>query len=234
MEEMIQSAFGWIKEQEITTAKELSRLITAFELWGVENDFPTKLIQLKSENNWDNSIRETARACSSLVSSNLDLEECEEWLLSKKENNGSWENDVYDTTYALIALADMGIPEMKGCKWLVENYGEKWEHVGTTSLIITTLVKQEDLTKEKHFNDFIEERAKWILSERAEDGGWKFISTSNLVIQALIIAGLKEELDTSLKWLMSRQNSNGSWGKDEGDITATALSLITLGYAHRQ
>lgn len=234
MEEMVQNAFEWIREQDISTAKELSRLITAFELWGVENDFPTELTQLKSENNWDNSIRETARACSSLVSSNFDLGKCGEWLLSKRENNGSWQNDVYDTTYALIALAEMGILEMKGCKWLVENYGEKWEHVGTTSLIINTLVKQENLTDEKHFTDFIEERAKWILSERAEDGGWKFISTSNLVIQALIIVDLKEELDTSLKWLMSRQNSNGSWGKNEGDITATALSLITLGYAHKQ
>ncbi|ABE53009.1 prenyltransferase/squalene oxidase repeat-containing protein [Methanococcoides burtonii] len=234
MEEMIKNTFGWIREQEITTAKGLSRLITAYELWGVENDFPTKLIQLKSENNWDNSIRETARACSSLASSNFDLEKCGEWLLSKRENNGSWGNDVYDTTYALIALAEMEIHETKGCKWLVENYGEKWEHVGTTSLIITTLAKQEALTKDKHFTDFIEERARWILSERAEEGGWKFISTSNLVIQALVIVGLKEELKQSLNWLISRQNNNGSWGKNEGDITATALSLITLGYAHRQ
>ncbi|NPE28377.1 terpene cyclase/mutase family protein [Methanococcoides sp. SA1] len=233
MEEMIQNAFEWIREQEVSNAKELSRLITAFELWGVENDYSTNLIQFKSENNWDNSIRETARACSSLVSSNLDLEKCREWLLSKRDDNGSWGNDVYDTTYALIALAEMGIHEMKGCKWLVENYGEKWEHVGTTSLIITTLVKQETLTNDKHFTVFIEERARWILSKRAEDGGWKFISTSNLVIQALVIVGLKEELKQSFNWLISRQNSNGSWGKKEGDIAATALSLITLGYAHK-
>ncbi len=229
MEDAIERAFTWINQQNASTAKELARLITACELWNVENDHSSRLIQLRNEDNWNDSVRETARAYSALASSDIDLEDSSRWLAARQESNGSWENDVYDTTYALIALADMGIHDPKGCSWLVENYGEKWEHVGTTSLIITALIKQGHLIEEDPFADLIKERSGWILSERNEDGGWRFISTSNLVIQALSIAGSKEELDVSEKWLRSRQNLNGSWGKGEGDVTATALSLITLG-----
>ncbi|WP_445474115.1 prenyltransferase/squalene oxidase repeat-containing protein [Methanococcoides methylutens] len=233
MEDAIERAFTWIGQQNVSAAKELARLITAFELWDVENDYSSRLMQLRSGNNWDGSIRETARACSALASSKIgagiDLEDSSRWLITLQETNGSWENDVYDTTYALIALADMGIHDPEGCRWLAENYDQKWEHVGTTSLIITALIEQGKLIEEDVFSDLIKERAEWILSERNEDGGWKFISTSNLVIQALSIAGYKEKLNISEKWLLSRQNPNGSWGKSEGDVTATALSLITLG-----
>lgn len=229
MEDAIERAFTWTARQDPSTAKELSRLIGACELWNVENDYSSRLIRLRIGNNWNGSIRETARACSALASSDIDLEDSSRWLISRQESNGSWENDVYDTTYALIALADMGIHDPEGCRWLVENYDEKWEHVGTTSLIITALIEQGHLIEEDPFTDLINERAGWVLSERKEDGGWKFISTSNLVIQALSLAGFKEELEASENWLLSRQNANGSWGKGEGDVTATALSLITLG-----
>jgi squalene cyclase len=61
-----------------------------------------------------------------------------------------------------------------------------------------------------------------------ENGGWKFIATSNLVMQALIMAGRSGEIDQSIRWLLKKQNDNGSWGKNNEDITATAQSLITL------
>ena len=100
---------------------------------------------------------------------------------------------------------------------MVSNYGKKWEHTGTTSLIITALLKQN---KEKYLN-FILDRAGWILSKR-ESGGWTYTATSNLAIQALILAG-EEDIAPSIKWLTGRQ-FNGNWG----DVTATALSLTSL------
>lgn len=229
MEDAIERAFAWTGQQNASGAKELARLITACELWNVENDYSSRLIKLRSGNNWNGSVRETARACSAFASSDIDLKDSSRWLVSRQESNGSWKNDVYDTTYALMALADMGIPNPEGCRWLVGNYDDKWEHVGTTSLIITALIQQAHLIEEDPFADFIRERARWILSEKDEDGGWEFISTSNLVIQALSLAGFNGELEASEKWLLSGQNANGSWGKGEGDVTATALSLITLG-----
>lgn len=238
MEDAIKRAFTWTEMQDASGAKEIARLVTAYSIWNIENSDSSRLIQLRSGDNWDGSIRETARACSALatldIASNIDgniyIKDSLQWLTSRQQDNGSWENDVYDTTYALIALADMSVQNPQGCRWLVENYGEKWEHVGTTSLIITALIKQNDLIQTNIYSDFIKERAGWIFSERNEDGGWKFISTSNLVIQALSIAGFNEKLEKSGEWLLRRQNTNGSWGKGEGDITATALSLITLGF----
>ncbi|MDI3486536.1 MAG: hypothetical protein PWQ50_1756, partial [Methanolobus sp.] len=32
----------------------------------------------------------------------------------------------------------------------------------------------------------------------------------------------------SVKWILDQMNDNGSWGKENGDINTTSLSLITL------
>ena len=154
--------------------------------------------------------------------------ESERWLLARKSKN-SWNEDVYDTAYALGALADMGTQERGGCKWLYENYCPAWEQVGTTSLIITALKKQENLAESKDFETFIREKAEWILSRKGQDGGWEHISTSNLAIQALILAGFKEEVEDSVHWLLENVRKSGAWGNKEDDINATALSLSTLG-----
>lgn len=123
----------------------------------------------------------------------------------------------------------MGILDREGCNWLYENYGPEWEQVGTTSLIISALKKQENLTDSRDFEEFIRERAEWILSKREQDGGWKHISTSNLAIQALILAGFKNELEISIHWLLGKVRESGAWGNKEDDINATALALSTLG-----
>lgn len=150
------------------------------------------------------------------------------WLLARK-NETSWNDEVYDTAYAVAALADMGTQDKSGCNWLYEHYCPAWEQVGTTSLIIMALKKQENLTKTKTFETFIREKAKWILSKRGSDGGWEHISTSNLAIQALLLAGFKEELEVSVHWLLGNVHESGAWGNKGDDINATALTLSTLG-----
>ena len=152
----------------------------------------------------------------------------ERWLLARKSKN-SWNDDVYDTAYALGALADMGTQDRDGCQWLYENYCPAWEQVGTTSLIITALKKQENLAESKDFETFIREKAEWILSRKGQDGGWEYISTSNLAIQALLLAGFKEEIEDSVHWLLENVRKSGAWGNKEDDINATALALSTLG-----
>ncbi|AKB13694.1 hypothetical protein SAMN02910340_01587 [Methanosarcina thermophila] len=150
------------------------------------------------------------------------------WLLARKRKN-SWNKDVYDTSYALAALADTGTQDRDGCNWLYEHYCPSWEQVGTTSLLITALKKQDNLAKSKDFETFIRERAEWILSKRANDGGWQYISTSNLAIQALLLTGFKDELEPSIRWLLKNVHENGSWGNQTDDVNATALTLSTLG-----
>ena len=226
-EPYIKKPFQWLKNQEIDTVKGLSRVIVACDLWGVENHYAANLIYRKQGSSWNNSIRDTSRACSALANMGVIFPDAKEWLLNQRDGN-SWMDDVYDTAYALIALADMNVLDKNGCNWIVENYSSEWEYTGTTSLVITALVKQEKLLSTGEYGNFIQNRAEWILSQANYGGGWVHISTSNLTMQALILAGYGTKLEPHIQWLINNFNDNGYWGNDDSKIIATALSLITL------
>lgn len=225
---IVKNGFYWLSVQQIESVKELASTVSAHALWELKNPYITRLILKKEGDSWNSSIRDTARACSALSTEGIIFRAPGKWLLSRKKG-GSWNEDVYDTAYSVGALADMEIPDREGCDWLYENYGPAWEQVGTTSLIISALKKQEKLTESRDFEEFIRERAEWILSKRGQDGGWEHISTSNLVIQALLLAGFKKEVETSIHWLLGKVRESGAWGNKEDDINATALTLSTLG-----
>ncbi|WP_406659912.1 hypothetical protein V7O66_08655 [Methanolobus sp. ZRKC3] len=226
-----EKSFNWLFSQDITEVKEISRVVLASHLWDVKNELIVKLIRAKGERFWNYSLRDSSRAVSALANRGIIFPDVEKWILSKQENS-SWNNDVYDTTYALAALADMGIYNPEGCSWLVENYSSDWEYPGTTALIISALIRQNEIqgAETTNYKDFINERARYILSQRDKNGAWKTIATSNICIQALLLAGCKKELSDDIDWLLGKMNANGVWGKDEGNVTATALSLITLAY----
>lgn len=224
----VKKGFEWLFGQPVSSVKELSRVVSACALWGLPNPYITRLILNKENGAWNSSVRDTARACSALFDAGIIFTASGKWLSSQKSGD-SWNEDVYDTAYALKALAEMGIADEAGCRWLYDNYGPAWEQVGTTSLIITALQKQEPLCESCNFRYFIVERAKWVLTQREADGGWKHISTSNLAIQALLFSGFKEEAQASVRWLLEKAHDNGAWGNDKDDVNATALSQITLG-----
>jgi hypothetical protein len=125
-------------------------------------------------------------------------------------------------------IADLGLFNPEGCQWLIENYGEKWEHPGTTALVITALMKQDRLGNTNDYDMFIEEKTRWIISRKEVNNSWKTPATTNLVIQSLMLAGHRDEVTESVKWILDQMNDNGSWGKENGDINTTSLSLITL------
>lgn len=213
----------WLKEQQPETIKDISRSIQAFSFWNEPaNHLIEKLLSHKKTGFWETEtpINDTARACIALCSYGNDLPVAGiiHWL-QEQQKNDNWNNSEIDTSYALIALGDCSIQNRSGCRWLVQNYGQKWEHPGTTSLIITALIKQDN----EKYSTFINERASWLLSKR-EKGGWTYTATSNLVIQALILAGKGTDMEPSIKWLLGKQEENGSWK----DIISTTLSLITL------
>jgi hypothetical protein len=230
--DIVKNGFTWLSSRKIDSAKELASTVSAHALWELKNPYITNLILKMECDSWNSSIRDTARACSALSAEGIIFKAPEKWLLSRKKGS-SWNEDVYDTAYSLGALADMEISDREGCDWLYENYGPAWEQVGTTSLIISALKKQENLTGNSDFEEFIRERAEWILSKRDDDGGWEHISTSNLAIQALILAGFKKELEVSIHWLLGKVRESGAWGNKEDDINATALTLSTLGMYER-
>ncbi len=227
--DIVKKSFEWLSAQQIQSVKELSSILSAHAIWNLPNPFITLLI-LKQENNgsWNSSIRDTARACSALSKEGIVFMASARWLLARKSKN-SWNLDVYDTAYALAALADMGTQDKAGCNWLYEHYCPDWEQVGTTSLIIMALKKQDNLAKTKTFETFIRDKAEWILSKRGLDGGWEHISTSNLAIQALLLSGCKGELEASVHWLLDNVHESGAWGNKNDDVNSTALTLSTLG-----
>jgi hypothetical protein len=228
--DIVKKGFEWLAAQQINSAKELSSTISAHALWELPNPYITQLIFKQEKNgSWNFSVRDTARACSALSTEGIVFMVSERWLLARK-SRGSWNDDVYDTAYALGALADMGTQDRNACQWLYEHYCPSWEQVGTTSLIITALKKQENLIEGKEFESFIRERAEWILSKKDPLGGWEHISTSNLAIQALLLAGFKDEIEDSVHWLLEKTRIGGAWGNIEEDINATALTLTSLGF----
>ncbi len=224
-------SFAWLFSQEVAQVKELSRALMACQLWGQSKDMVPRLIRLKGDGSWNGSLRDTARAASALSGAGMMFPDVREWMLSKQNNNGAWNDDVYDTTYALTALADMGVANKEACQWLLDNYGSAWEHPGTTSLIIQSLILQSKLMDIPGATQFIHNRAEWLLSKRASEGAWENIATSNIVMHALMLAGYGSELKSAEQWILSKMNTNGSWGAKEGDITATALTLMTIAYA---
>lgn len=213
------SAIAWLRKQDISEIKDLSRSIQALSLWNEKTiHLMGILLTRKKGAFWetDKPLLDTARACSALAGCGIIADEQLDWIM-KQQKDGNWNGSEIETSYALIALADAGMKNEEGCEWLIRNYGKKWEHIGTTSLIITALLKQD----KERYRAFIKDRADWILSKR-EEGGWTFAATSNLAIQALILSG-ERDIIPSIRWLLAKQES-GNWG----DITSTALSLISL------
>ncbi len=214
---------SWLKKQKPVAVKDLSRMIQALSLW---NEPAVELIEVLLSKRkgafWetDTPLLDTARACSALAGCGMIQPDALEWILAQQKYD-NWNNNEIDTSYALIALGDSGVKNEPACEWIFGGYGEKWEHVGTTALIITALLKQD----RDRYAGFIKNRSNWLISKR-ESGGWTYIATSNLAIQALILAGerdIEKEVGLSIEWLLEKQNKD-NWG----NIIATSLSLISI------
>lgn len=213
------AGLDWLKSQKPASIKDISRSIQALSCWNENTSgLIGLLLSMRKNGFWetDKPLLDTARACSALAGCGIMQQDTMRWIL-EQQIGGNWGNNEIDTSYALIALGDCGIKSDPGCGWLFHNYGGKWEHVGTTSLIITALIKQD----KNKYSGFIKNRAIWLLSKR-QSGGFTHIATSNLAIQALVLAG-ERDIVPSIQWLMGKQDS-GNWG----DLTSTSLSLITL------
>ncbi len=210
----------WLKKQKPASIKDISRALGAFSVWNEPKQELIELLQSKRKDGfWETGtpVLDTSRACSALAGCGIKQPETIRWLLDQQKND-NWGNSEIETAYALIALGDCDVKNESGGEWLSGNYGKKWEHAGTTSLIITALIKQD----RNKYIELIKNRSHWLLS-KSQSGGWVHIATSNLAIQALILAG-ERDIEPSIQWLLEKQD-NSNWG----NITSTSLSLISLG-----
>ncbi|AEH60157.1 conserved hypothetical protein [Methanosalsum zhilinae DSM 4017] len=221
----------YIEKRGPNGIKELSRVVSAYCLW--KEIIPQEIIDkhvldlIIDSSRCYESIRDIARACSALIDAGIVYNSLIK-RLEEGQSEGSWNCDVYDTSYALIALADAGVYNKEGCVWLMNNFSSEWKHTGTVSLIVTALSKQAQLGEHEKYSRFIDDHSKWILSQRNESGGWKYLATSNIALQALIYSGHCNELQSSIQWL-ENQICKSNIDQDKMSTTTAALIMISTG-----
>ena len=213
-------ALDWLEGVQITSVKEASQIAKALCLWGRDASVAIEWLQhTRSGDYWEsgNPVRDTARACAALVECGISCEGTVNWLEEMQSDHGSWNDDVYDTCYALIALGVMGRQNRQGVDWLVDNFSGKWMHPGTIALINSALIHQDA----KGMADHIQRNSSWLLAQCTDDN-WRYTATSCLVVQSLILDGRSGDVGRSLDWLVDGLEES------EWKVSVVALVLITL------
>ncbi len=213
-------ALNWLEGVQITSVKEASQTAKALCLWGRDARTAIEWLQhTRLADYWEsgNPVRDTARACAALVECGLSCEATVDWLEEIQSDHGSWNNDIYDTCYALIALGIMGRQNRQGVDWLLNNYSGKWMHPGTIALINSALIHQDA----KGMADHIQRNSSWLLAQCTDDN-WRYMATSCLVVQSLILDGRSGDVEGSLDWLVEKIEES------EWKVSVVALLLITI------
>lgn len=215
----------WLEMAPITNIKEASQAARTLCIWEHDAGNPLKwLEQARSGDHWeeDNPVRNTARACTALMECGVSCRESIDWLLEMQSGNGSWNDDVYDTCYCLIALGVAGELSRAGVGvlWLLDSFSEDWKHSGVISLINSALIHQDP----EGTADTISHNSLWLLAQ-CTDGNWKYTATSCLVVQSLILDGHSGNLERSVDWLVDRLEESEETG---WRVSVVSLVLITL------
>ena len=213
----------WLKNAPFTSIKEASQAARALCMWGHETSGPVKwLLNARKSDHWegDNQVRNTARACSALFNCGFSCSNSAKYLESMQLDNGSWNNDVYDTCYSLISLGQMGTKNQTGVKWLLDTFSENLKHPGTIALINSAMIYQYS----EGLADTISRNSSWLLAQ-CTDGNWKYTATSCLVVQSLILDGRCDQVKESVDWLLDRMEEEEDTG---WKVSVVALVLITL------
>jgi len=213
-------ALDWLGDVRITSVKEASQVAKALCLWGRDARKAIEWLQhTRSGDHWEsgNPVRDSARACAALVECGISREGTVDWLEEMQSEYSSWNDDVYDTCYALIALGVMGRQNRQGVDWLLNNFSGKWMYPGTIALINSALIHQDA----GGMADYIRRNSSWLLAQ-CTDANWRYTATSCLVVQSLILDGRSGDVEGFLDWLVEKL------GESEWKVSVVALVLITL------
>jgi len=176
-----------------------------------------------------------------------------EWLIENQNDDGGWAfsgipggnllSDADDTALAVLACTRYGVNRYhnsikNGARWLKTHQSAEggWgtyrpglgdvSCISITSHVISALLEIGGSSKE------IEKAIAWIRTSISDQGYWKDLWLSRntygtaLAIEALIRTGNArcEEIERSVKWLESCQNSDGGWGEDiNGQIVSSTI-----------
>ena len=179
------------------------------------------------------------------------LEKGMDWLIKNQNTNGSWNDDCWDTCWALYLLFYNNYlasdPVIKSASlWLVNDQRDdgswktnlpnlkQFEPLWTTPPVIFTLAQTG-----KHQNTIVK-GLKYLENEQNNNGsfGRKDASKTGLALLAFTslskYSGLTEEYkpsaESAVKWFLSNQRRSGTWpgGFHPFDIIDTAFSIWGL------
>lgn len=216
-------ALDWLGTAPINSIKEASQAARALCIHGRDPGGSLAWLErARSDDNWeeDNPVRNTARACIALQECGVPCRGSVNWLLEMQSVNGSWNNDVYDTCYCLVAMGDADRVSRTGVQWLLDNFSEDWKHPGVIALINSALIHQDP----EGTAGITGRNSMWLLAQQT-DCHWNYTATSCLVVQSLILDGHSGNIGRSVDWLLDRLDESEDTG---WNISMVSLVLITL------
>jgi squalene cyclase len=219
------------------------------------------LSQQHNEGYWEdtssfswNKVESTTAALYGLISTGNEwkaLERGINWLIKNQKDNGSWNDDCWDTSWALYLLLCSGYqvsnPIIKSASlWLVDDQRDdgswktnlpnlkQFEPLWTTPPVIFTLVQTG-----QHPETIIK-GLKYLKNKQNKNGsfGRKDASKTGLALLAFsslskypdLIEKHRASAERAVQWFLSNQRRNGTWpgGFHPFDIIDTAFSIWGL------
>jgi squalene cyclase len=234
----------------------------SFSTPDIEKALSFLLSQQYNEGYWEatssfswNKVESTTAALYGLISVGYEgkaLERGIDWLIKNQKANGSWNDDCWDTSWALYLLLYNNYPALNpiiqsASQWLVNNQRDdgswktnlpnlkQFEPLWTTPPVIFALAQ----TGGQHQNTIIK-GLKYLKNKQNKNGsfGRKDASKTGLALLAFsslskypnLIEEYRPLTERAVQWFLSNQRRNGTWpgGVHPFDIIDTAFSIWGL------
>ncbi len=234
---------------------------TSFSTSNIKNALSFLLAHQHNEGYWEatssfswNKVEATTAALYGLISAGYEgkaVEKGMDWLIKNQNTNGSWNDDCWDTCWALYLLLYSGCqisnPVIKSASlWLVNDQRDdgswktnlpnlkQFEPLWTTPPVIFTLAQTGQ------YRETVIKGLKYLKNEQNKNGsfGRKDASKTGLALLAFTslskYPGLTEDYrpsaESAVKWFLLNQRQSGTWpgGFHPFDVIDTAFSIWGL------
>jgi len=201
-----------------------------------------------------NKVETTTAALYGLVSvgyKGIALNKGISWLIKNQKANGSWNDDCWDTSWALYLLFYCGYqasnPIIKSaCQWLVNDQRDngswktrlpnlrRFEPLWTTPPVVLTLAKtaqyQEAIIKGLKYLNKKQNKNGSFGRQDASKTGLALLAFSSLSKYPDLIEDYRSSSERAVQWFLSNQRQDGTWpgGFHPFDIIDTAFSIWGL------
>jgi len=173
------------------------------------------------------------------------------WLIKKQKDNGRWNDDCWDTSWALYLLFRNNYPASNPiiksvCQWLVDDQRDdgswktrlpnlrQFEPLWATPPVIFTLAETA------HYQETIIKGLKYLNKKQNKNGSFGRKDASKTGLASLAFSSLfkypdlieeyRPSAERAVQWFLSNQHRNGTWpgGFYPFDVIDTAFSIWGL------